>query len=221
MLQDAQETELLRKIKRGENQTQDFKFAITDSKKIAKSLSAFANTDGGSLLIGVKDNGKIAGANVDEEYYMIETAAQIFCKPEVKFSAKIWEVENKTVLEIIIPKGTNPPYKAKDANGKYLTYVRVNDENILADRIIVKWMENTCKSRNTKINYSRKEEFVLQYIEEKGSISVSEVIKFLQLTKYEAEDVMIELISVGLIKPEFNDKIEIRYIASETGIEKN
>ena len=29
-------------------------------EKIAKSLSAFANTEGGRLLVGVKDNGKIA-----------------------------------------------------------------------------------------------------------------------------------------------------------------
>jgi predicted HTH transcriptional regulator len=48
-------------IKQGEHQQLDFKFEITDSKKIARSLVAFANTDGGKLLIGVKDNGAIAG----------------------------------------------------------------------------------------------------------------------------------------------------------------
>ena len=44
-------------IKRGEHQTQDFKFEVSDSKKIARTLSAFSNTNGGRLLIGVKDNG--------------------------------------------------------------------------------------------------------------------------------------------------------------------
>ena len=48
-------------IAEGEHQQQDFKFEISDARKIAKTLSAFANTDGGKLLIGVKDNGKIAG----------------------------------------------------------------------------------------------------------------------------------------------------------------
>ena len=47
-------------IEEGEHQQQDFKFEISDARKIAKSLSAFSNTDGGRLLIGVKDNGKIA-----------------------------------------------------------------------------------------------------------------------------------------------------------------
>lgn len=45
----------------------DFKFEISDSKKIARSLVAFANTDGGRLLIGVKDNGVISGIRSEEE----------------------------------------------------------------------------------------------------------------------------------------------------------
>jgi predicted HTH transcriptional regulator len=68
-------------IDEGEHQKQDFKYCINDSKKIAKSLVAFANTDGGRLLIGVKDNGKIVGISTDEEFYMVESAAKIFSNP--------------------------------------------------------------------------------------------------------------------------------------------
>ena len=68
-------------IAEGEHQQQDFKFEISDARKIAKTLSAFANTDGGKLLIGVKDNGKIAGVRSDEEQYMIEAAAGLYCSP--------------------------------------------------------------------------------------------------------------------------------------------
>ena len=64
-------------IAEGEHQQQDFKFEISDARKIAKTLSAFSNTDGGRLLIGVKDNGKIAGVRSDEEQYMIEAAAPV------------------------------------------------------------------------------------------------------------------------------------------------
>ena len=38
---------LYKMIREGEHQGQDFKFCINDSKKIARSLVAFANTDGG------------------------------------------------------------------------------------------------------------------------------------------------------------------------------
>ena len=56
-------------IEQGEHQQLDFKFEVSDSKKIARTLSAFANTDGGRLLIGVKDNGAISGVRSEEEYY--------------------------------------------------------------------------------------------------------------------------------------------------------
>ena len=78
-------------IAEGEHQQQDFKFEISDARKIAKTLSAFANTDGGKLLIGVKDNGKIAGVRSDEEQYMIEAAAGLYCSPEVNYTMQtIW-----------------------------------------------------------------------------------------------------------------------------------
>ena len=48
-------------IAEGEHQQLDFKFEIRDTKKIARSLVAFANTNGGKLLVGVKDNGVITG----------------------------------------------------------------------------------------------------------------------------------------------------------------
>ena len=37
----------------------------------------------------------------DEEYYMIETAAQIYCRPEVRFSARLINVGEKNVLKIV------------------------------------------------------------------------------------------------------------------------
>jgi len=42
-------------IREGEHQQQDFKYRVSDAMKLAKSVSAFANTDGGRLLIGVRD----------------------------------------------------------------------------------------------------------------------------------------------------------------------
>ena len=65
-----------RLISEGEHVHQDFKFEISDARKIAKSISAFANTEGGRLLVGVKDNGKIAGVRSEEEIYMIEAGGR-------------------------------------------------------------------------------------------------------------------------------------------------
>ena len=72
-------------IDEGEGLKLDFKFEVSDAAKIARSLVAFANTEGGKLLIGVKDNGNISGVRSEEEFYMLQNAAERFCKPEVSF----------------------------------------------------------------------------------------------------------------------------------------
>jgi predicted HTH transcriptional regulator len=98
-------------ISQGEHQRLDFKFEISDSKKIARTLSAFANTDGGTLLIGVKDNGHIAGVRSEEEYYMIEAASEMYCQPKVPFEAKEWNIEGKIVLKVKVKTSPGKPQR--------------------------------------------------------------------------------------------------------------
>lgn len=127
------------RIAEGEHQQQDFKFEISDARKIAKSLSAFSNTDGGRLLVGVKDNGKIAGVRSEEEIYMIEAAAKLYCKPQIDCEMHVHTVEGRTVLEVIVPPGEQKPYCAKDHDNRWWAYIRVRDENILATPYISKY----------------------------------------------------------------------------------
>ena len=99
-------------IAEGEHQQQDFKFEISDARKIAKSLSAFANTDGGRLLIGVKDNGRIAGVRSEEEKYMIEAAAQLYCIPEVEYTLQTFIVEGTSLCMQKMKTGNLSPISA-------------------------------------------------------------------------------------------------------------
>ena len=130
-------------IAEGEHQQQDFKFEISDVRKIAKTLSAFANTDGGRLLIGVKDNGKIAGVRSAEEQYMIEAAAQLYCVPPVNCHWQTFLAEGRTVLVVTVDESASKPVYAKDENGRRLAYLRIADENILATPVHLRiWQQN-------------------------------------------------------------------------------
>ena len=107
-------------IEEGEHQQQDFKFAITDAKKIARTLTAFANTDGGRLLIGVKDNGVVAGVRSEEELHMIEAAMQMYTRPKIKCKANTWIVEGKTVVEVLVEKTLPILLQTKTENGRFI-----------------------------------------------------------------------------------------------------
>ena len=87
-----------RLIAEGEHEHQDFKFAISDARKIARSISAFANNDGGRLLVGVKDNGAIAGVRSEEDIYVVEQAAEMFCRPEQHIEVAAFRTDGGAVV---------------------------------------------------------------------------------------------------------------------------
>jgi len=187
-------------IEQGEHQQQDFKFCISDSKKIAKSLVAFANTDGGRLLIGVKDNGKIAGVRSDEEFYMIEAAAKIYSKPSIDFLTKQWQVDGKTVLEIQIEPSVDKPHFAKDENGKWLAYLRKDDENILAHKIQIEVWKKSKSPKGIYITYSEDERFLIDYLQKNNSITFSKFIRAAHISRKKAEEILSNFVIIEIIE---------------------
>jgi predicted HTH transcriptional regulator len=204
-----------RLIEQGEHQSQDFKFEISDSRKIAKTFVAFANTDGGRLLIGVKDNGAIKGVKSMEEYFMAEAGATMYSSPAVEFETREWNVEGKKVLEITIPEGPNKPYFAESENGKWLAYVRVDDRNILANRVWVNAWKRKQKPEGTYIRYTEKERLLLEYLEENDVITVTKFRKISGLSRYKAENVLTNFLALNLIDIEFSEKNVVYRLADD------
>lgn len=187
-------------ISGGESQTLDFKYQISDSEKIAKTLVAFANTEGGRLLIGVKDNGKIKGVASDEEIYMIDTAAIMFCKPEVKLEKTEREVDGKVVLEIYVPPSSDKPHYVRDRDNKWWVYVRVNDENLMANSVLIEVLKRKQKNSSTFIKYKEHEKLLLDYLKENSEISMSHFLKIAKIPAYLAKKILVNLVSVGVLK---------------------
>ena len=188
-------------IEEGEHQQLDFKFEISDSRRIARSLAAFANTDGGRLLVGVKDNGAIAGVRSDEEIHMIQAAAEMYCQPKVKYTTKEWEINGKTVLEVIIPKDESDKHKAPDNQGEYKVFVRVKDENLVADPILLKVWKYQKNKKFTKITFTEPETALLRYLSEHKTITLQEFMKLTPIiNRRRAENILINFILIGTIR---------------------
>jgi predicted HTH transcriptional regulator len=193
-------------IAEGEHQQLDFKFEITDSRRIARTLVAFANTDGGRLLIGVKDNGAIAGVRSDEEYYMLEGAATMYCKPPVAFQSKEWTINGKTVLEIIIPKSNTRPHYAAHKDGKWLVYIRVADQNLLANRVLLKVWEREGKPKGVFIKFTEKEKILLEFLEKNPTITLSRFCRMARISRQKAENILVKFVLLKTIHIIFTDK---------------
>lgn len=191
------------KIAEGEHQQQDFKFCINDSKKIAKSLVAFANTDGGRLLIGVKDNGTIAGVTSDEELYMVEAAAKVFSRPAINFTVEQHVVNGRYVLEVDISASNERPHMAKDENGKWWAFVRYNDENLLATRTLVEIWKREKSNKGILLNYGAKEKTLLNFLENNNTITLRKLTKLAKLPMRKAEQLIIDFVLLGVLEIDF------------------
>ena len=109
---------LQRLIDEGEHEQQDFKYLISDARKIARSISAFANHSGGRLLIGVKDNGTIAGVRSEEDIYMIEQAADLYCSPRVTVDFEAIKASGGAVVFIAtVERALSRPVSVREAEG--------------------------------------------------------------------------------------------------------
>jgi predicted HTH transcriptional regulator len=162
-------------IAQGEHVQLDFKFEISDARKIARTLSAFSNTQGGTLLIGVKDNGRVSGIRSEEEIYMVESAAGLYCKPEVHFDSYMHQQEGKTVLEVYIPPVRQKPVYARDEKGRWLAYVRVADENMLASIIHLNLWKAEHQDQGSLLEFSRKEQLLLELLKKEDAASLKTI----------------------------------------------
>ena len=197
-------------ILEGEHEHQDFKYQITDARKIARSIAAFANNSGGHLLIGVKDNGNIAGVRSEEEIYMIETAAQMYCRPEQHVTFKVFNINGKSVVKADIAEATEKPVEAPDDNGVWHAYYRVADENVLASRLherIMSAEESTAGSQEDvdTIRYSEREEALLEYLRNHGGITLEGYKRLAHISEESAMQSVVTLHGMGVVSLQYHD----------------
>lgn len=155
---------LLRRILEGESEVLDFKKTISSVHKIAKTIVAFANTRGGSILIGVNDNKSLAGVKSEEDSYMIETAAQFFCYPPVPLQMIEHQIGKLSIIEVIIPNSTDKPHYAQDENGKKWVYIRVKDKSVLASKEVIEVLKKERFQEPVTMQYTHLEQGLLEYL---------------------------------------------------------
>lgn len=188
-------------ISQGEHETQDFKFRIDDALKIARSISAFANHSGGSLLIGVKDNGVIAGVRSEEDVYVVEQAAQMYCRPavNVRFTAFRADDEGRVVIRASIPAADRRPVKAREPDGRWRAYYRVADENILASPLMVRAWMLTGSEGGKMFDSDGPARLLLNILERDGKSSVDVLMREAHVSRPVAEECVVALASMHLL----------------------
>lgn len=195
---------LLSLIREGEHQQQDFKYRVTDACKLAKSVSAFANTNGGRLLIGVRDDGHLSGVRSEEEIYMMHQAAYKYCKPEPAIKFETYHADGRTIVIATIPPSDKRPICAQDEEGKLKAYIRIADENIVASPVhMVLWREAQ-KPKGTIMTYNDAVRQLLDVMQ--GRQTLNQIIRRTKLPRPKVITLLARLIRFGTVQWEYNDQ---------------
>ncbi len=138
--------------------TYDFKESVEKKKTKSwlKSVSAFANTKGGSLFFGVDDDGNVVGlknSQSDAEFISQEIKAHLDPLPD--FELIPHETEGKIVIEVKIPEGRQTPYYYY-LDGSRIAFIRSGNESVQAVQhqllsLVLKGTNSTFDSQKTGV----------------------------------------------------------------------
>ena len=128
-------TELTDLIRNGEGSGVEFKRDDVQNHDLAKELVAFLNLDGGTVLLGVEDDGRISGTTRDRlEEWITELCRVKIDPPVLPYLAWVKDAEpGRDVLAVRVPLGPDKPYsRIHDSRRTY--FIRVGSTSREASR---------------------------------------------------------------------------------------
>ena len=192
-------------IREGEHQQQDFKYRVSDAQKLAKSVSAFANTEGGRLLIGVRDDGNMSGVRSEEEIYMMHLAAYRYCRPEASIKFDTYHVDGRTIVIATIPPSDRRPICAVDNEGKPRAYIRIADENIVASPVHLAIWRESQKAEGTVMTYTDSIRKILKVLQDQR-LPLNQIVRRSRIPRHKAITLLAYLIRFHIVQWEYADQ---------------
>lgn len=190
------EKEILEIIEKGENIAIEFKEEDVKKESIANEITAFSNTSGGLIILGVNDDKKITG--IHRKFNIEEWAMNISRNnvvPAVDISFSEYHIEDKKIAVIEIPKGTDRPYQT--IKGKFLVRVGSTNRQATQNELMRLFQQvgffhfdlNPVENTSFKdIDFTKIDEYFSRYDIDITNESETEKIKLLQNTDILTKD---------------------------------
>ena len=142
-------------------------------KSWLKSVSAFANGEGGILLYGISDDGELLGltdAEHDAEFISEAIKAKLDPIPEIDLQIK--EVDGANFIVLDVKGGQETPYYYI-GDKQRLAFIRVGNQSVVADRIQLKQLvlKGSNQTYDSLLSPYRMEDMYVNYSNSKGGMS--------------------------------------------------
>ena len=192
-------------ISEGEHQQQDFKYRVSDACKLAKSVSAFANTDGGRLLIGVRDDGNLSGVRSEEEIYMMHLAAYRYCRPEASIKFDTYHADGRTIVIATVSPSDKRPICVVNGEDKPRAYIRIADENIVASPVHLAIWRESQNLQGTMMTYTDTVRKLLDAMQDQR-LTLNQIVRRSAIPRHKVITLLARLIRFHIAQWEYTEQ---------------
>ena len=200
--------DLKRLVLLGEGPRLEFKNRVPRPERIAREVIAFANTDGGTVLIGVDDDGTILGLrDAEEELFSLSNAlrGRVSPEPEVEIEA-VRVGARRDVLVVRVPPSAHRPHVLVPEPGavgeaaRQHAYVRVADQSVEASRESIRVMRAEGRGEAVAFTFGEPERRLLEYLDRHERITVSEYARMAEMPPWRASKTLVALVRAGIVQ---------------------
>lgn len=200
--------ELRKLVNEGEGLQLEFKRKASHPEKIVRELIAFANTEGGTLLIGVDDDKSIPGVKYpDEESHGVREVLKQNCRPALAYHETLVSIsENRYVIRIDIPPSLKRPHYLTLQSVPRTTFVRVADKSIKASAEMEEIVRRGKKKKDIRFVFGEHEKQLLEYLSHHSHITLSEFRFLSGLNRFQASRKLILLVLANILNVTATEK---------------
>lgn len=198
-------------IAAGESTTVEFKRKFTSGEKIAKEISAFANTKGGLLIIGVDDDKSIVGVRSEkEEMAQVEHACAFFVEPALEPVIEVVEIEFKDVVVVYISESSRKPHRVvaspDEPPHERKVYIRQGEESVLASREMIRILRGQHPdAAPVRLSIGDKERRLFQFLEANKRVTVKDFAHLVNISDRRAAQLLVRLVRAGVLNIHTNE----------------
>ncbi len=190
---------LRRLIAQGEHHAVEFKRHLPTPLKAARSVTALANSAGGSLLVGVEDDGQISGLSDPEATLQLIAEACHYIDPPLELNILQIPVYGSTVIVIQIPDSPAKPHYVPSPAGDALVYVRAGSSTQPAGPSLIKQLKSRVIEESSEIELTPLEQALLEYLSDQTRITLKQYSQLMNISERRARRILVRLVEGGLL----------------------
>ncbi len=198
--------ELKELIAQGESSTLEFKRKVNTPVKLAKEVSAFANTSGGKVLIGVDDDGGIVGVLSEKsEIDLVEKACGFYIDPPVEVEIESVNYRGREIIVVYVDESIVKPHYIIDVGNNKSparrAYIRVGEKSVIASREMARVLKSqSANAKPLKLSIGDKEKRLFLYLEKHERATVKDFARLVNISNRRAERLLVRLVRAGVLQ---------------------